>query len=84
MFMKTYKEFQEDIFDWLYAKHESDPSFTFSLRMKANKGSETNYFIGTEKAKYFGTTFWNIPIGYPGSASDLIDLFFQLKNTADP
>jgi len=79
--MKTYKEFQEDIFDWLYGKHETDPLFTFSLRMKANKGSETNYFIGTEKAKYFGTTFWNIPIGYPGSASDLIDLFFQLKST---
>ncbi|MCX6237134.1 MAG: AAA family ATPase [Bacteroidia bacterium] len=79
--MKNYKEFQEDIFNWLYEKHKSDPSFTFSLRMKANKGSETNYFIGTEKAKYFGTTFWNIPVGYPGSASDLIDLFFQLKET---
>jgi 5-methylcytosine-specific restriction protein B len=79
--MKTYKEFQEDIFNWLYGKHKSDPSFTFSLRIKANKDSETNYFIGTEKANYFGTTFWNIPIGYPGSASDLIDLFFQLKGT---
>jgi 5-methylcytosine-specific restriction protein B len=79
--MKTYKEFQEDIFNWLYGKHKSNPSFTFSLRMKANKGSETNYFIGTEKAKYFATTFWNIPIGYPGSASDLIDLIFQLKGT---
>lgn len=79
--MKTYKEFQEDIFNWLYGKHKSDQSFTFSMRMKANKGSETNFFIGTENAKYFGTTFWNIPIGYPGSASDLIDLFFQLKST---
>ncbi|MEI7526513.1 MAG: AAA family ATPase [Mariniphaga sp.] len=77
--MMTYKEYQETIFNWLNGKRKSDPSFTFSLRMKANKGSETNYFIGTEKAKYFGTTFWNIPIGYPGSASDLIDLFFQLK-----
>ena len=76
--MKTYKEFQEDIFDWFIGKHESDLLFTFSLRMKANKGSESNYFIGTENGKYFGTTFWNIPVGYPGSASDLINLFFKL------
>ena len=78
--MMTYKEYQETIFNWLNGKHKSDPSFTFSMRMKANKDSETNYFIGTERARYFGTTFWNIPIGYPGSSSDLIDLFFQLKD----
>ncbi len=78
--MMTYKEYQETIFNWLNGKRKSDPSFTFSLRMKANKGSETNYFIGTEKSKYFGTTFWNIPIGYPGSSTDLINLFFVLAD----
>jgi len=78
MIMMTYKEYQETIFNWLNGKRKTDPSFTFSLRMKANKGSETNYFIGTEKSKYFGTTFWNIPIGYPGSSTDLINLFFVL------
>lgn len=79
--MQTYKEFQEEIFDWFIGKHQSDPMFSFSLRMKANKGSESNYFIGTEKSKYFGTTFWNIPIGFPGSSTDLIDLFFKLEGT---
>ncbi len=75
--MNKYKEFEAKIFEWLYGKHKADPTFTFSMRMRANKGSETNFFIGTEKSNYFGTTFWNVPVGFPGSASDLIDLIFR-------
>ena len=61
----TYQEYEKQVFDWLYTKFKNDNTFTFSLRQKASKGSELDYFIGTEKSKYFGTTFWNIPVGYP-------------------
>jgi 5-methylcytosine-specific restriction enzyme B len=74
--MKTYKEFQESVYNWFMDKNKADPSFTFSLRQKANKGSELNYFIGTERSKYFGTTLWTIPVGFPGSSQDLTDIFF--------
>lgn len=77
--MSKYKEFELAIFDWLKSKNQADESFTFSLRQKANKGAELNYFIGTEKSKYFSTTFWNIPVAYPGSSSDLINLVFGFK-----
>lgn len=75
--MLPYQEFEKKVFDFLMSKHQADPRFTFSLRQKASKGAESNYFIGTEKSGYFGCTFWNIPVGFPGSTSDLIDVFFQ-------
>ena len=78
--MNNYKKFEIAIFNWLKIKNEENPKFTFSVRQKANKGSELNYFIGTETSKYFSTTFWNIPVGYPGSASDLINLVFGFDN----
>lgn len=74
--MNKYKEFELSIFNWLKSKNETDTNFTFSVRQKANKGAELNYFIGTETSKYFSTTFWNIPVAYPGSSSDLINLVF--------
>ena len=49
MIMSRYKEFEETVFNWLMSKHNEDPKFTFSLRQKASKGSETDYFIGTER-----------------------------------
>lgn len=75
----NYKEFEKTIFDWLMKKNKKNNDFTFSVRQKASKGAETDYFIGTEKSRYFGTTFWIIPVGFPGSASDLIDLFFYIS-----
>jgi len=72
----TYHEYQKAVFDWLMAKHQKDPGFTFSVRQKASKGSESNYFIGTETSNYFGFTLWTIPVGYPGSATDLINVMF--------
>jgi 5-methylcytosine-specific restriction protein B len=75
--MLNYNEYEKAIFDWLMEKHNIDKSFTFSVRQKAMKGSETDYFIGTKTSMYFGTTFWTIPVYYPGSSTDLIDLFFK-------
>lgn len=76
-----YKELQKQVFEWFKNKYNKDLSFTFSLRQKANRGAELNYFIGTEKSKYFSTTFWYIPVAYPGSSSDLINLVFKISNT---
>jgi 5-methylcytosine-specific restriction protein B len=76
--MITYEQFEKKVYDWLLKKHEGDPTFTFSVRQKASKGAENDYFIGTKRSKYFGTTFWSVPIGYPGSSSDLINLIFRL------
>jgi len=72
-----YKEFEKTVFEWLMKKNQEDRNFTFSVRKNPSKGSELDYFIGTEKSSYFGMTFWTIPVGFPGSASDLIDLFFM-------
>lgn len=77
----TYKEYEKAVFDWLIQKNQQDPTFTFSLRRKGSKGAELNYFIGTESSNYFGTTFWIIPITYPGSSSDLFDLFFSFSKS---
>ena len=73
-----YQELQTQVFNWLKDKYNRDNKFTFSVRQKANKGAELNYFIGTEKSKYFSTTFWYVPVAYPGSSSDLINLVFTI------
>lgn len=74
--MISYQDYEKAVYDSLMEKRKSDSRFNFSVRQKASKGAERDYFIGTEKGKYFGTTFWNIKVGFPGSASDLINLFF--------
>jgi 5-methylcytosine-specific restriction protein B len=76
---KQYHEYQKRVFDWLMEMNRSNPDFCFSTRIKNSRGSEKNYFIGTEKSKYFGTTFWFIPCGYPGSSGDLMDIIFTIK-----
>ena len=77
--MLNYKDYEQEVYNWLLTKHHKDNSFTFSLRQKASKGSETDIFIGTEKSNYFGTTFWTLPVYYPGSSSDSINLIFGNK-----
>ena len=79
--MITYKDYEKKVYDWLMAKHNIDENFTFSLRQKGSKGAELDYFIGTEKSNYFGTTFWTIPVSFPGSSGDLIDVFFEQKES---
>ena len=75
-----YNEFEKEVYDWLLEKHRIEPDFTFSVRKNSIKGAEMDYFIGTKKGGYFGTTFWTIKTNYAGSSSDLIDLFFKIEN----
>jgi 5-methylcytosine-specific restriction endonuclease McrBC GTP-binding regulatory subunit McrB len=72
----TYQEFQEKVFNHLLERHKQSPSFKFSVRQKASKGAEKNYFIGKQQSGYFGFTFWDTPVYYPGSSSDLTDFIF--------
>lgn len=75
--MITYQEFEKTVYDWLMKKHEKDNSFTFSVRQKANSGSRSDYFIGSKKSNYFGTTLVTVPVGFPGSSTDLNDIIFR-------
>ena len=74
--MLPYKDYEKKVYDWLIAKNQEDPDFTFSLRRNGTKGAQVDYFIGTEKSNYFGTTFWAIRVGFPGSTGDCIDVIF--------
>ena len=76
-----YREYEEEVFHWLMAKHETNPDFTFSLRQNGSKGAELDYFIGTSKSNYFGTTFWTLPVSFPGSSGDCIDLIIKVLNS---
>jgi len=75
--MLNYTEYEKQVFNWLMSKHTINNSFTFSLRQKGSKGAETDYFIGTEKSNYFSTTFWYLPVSFPGSSGDCIALLFR-------
>jgi hypothetical protein len=75
-----YHEYEKAVFEWLSKKKNESSVFNFSVRQNATSGSKMDYFIGTEKSNYFGTTFWIIPVGYPGSSSDLINFIFLMKN----
>ncbi|SFD28337.1 McrB family protein [Algibacter pectinivorans] len=77
--MIDYKDYEREVYNWLSNKNKQDSNFTFSLRQKASKGSELDYFIGTEKSKYFAVTFWSIPVTFPGSSGDFIGLVFKLS-----
>lgn len=75
-----YREYEEEVFNWLMDKHKKDKGFTFSLRQNGSKGAELDYFIGTSKSNYFGTTFWTLPVSFPGSSGDCIDLIIKIRN----
>lgn len=81
--MLDYFDYQKLVYEAFLDKRNQDNRFNFSVRQKASKGAEKNYFIGTEKGMYFSTTLWNIKVGYPGSAGDLINVIFSYtqKNT---
>lgn len=66
----TYPELEKAVYETLWHKHEQDPSFTFSVRKKASKGAEADYFIGTRTSNYLGFTCWHVPIYYPGASTD--------------
>ncbi|MDI1318089.1 AAA family ATPase [Flavobacterium sp.] len=79
--MINYKDYEEEVFNWLISKNANDFTFTFSLRQKGSKGAETDYFIGTEKSNYFSTTFWYLPVAFPGSSGDCMGLVFEYTKT---
>lgn len=78
--MIEYKEYEKQVHSWLQGKHKKDGNFTFSVRMKGSKGAETDYFVGTKKSNYFATTFWTIPVSFPGSSGDAISIIFGSKD----
>jgi len=80
--MLSYEAYEKSVFDWLMAKHQADTNFTFTVRQSATKDSETDYFIGTKRSGYFATTFWSIPVNFPGSSGDAISLIFVLGESA--
>jgi hypothetical protein len=73
----NYYEYQQAVFNHLWSRYETDKNFRFSVRQKASKGAEKNHFIGKENSGYFGFTFWDTPVYYPGSAADLTDFIFR-------
>ncbi len=75
--MLNYKEYEKAVFEWMLNKRQTNPDFNFTVRQIASKGAETDYFIGTERSKYFATTFWIVPVNYPGSSADLINVMFE-------
>ncbi|OJZ15127.1 AAA family ATPase [Sphingobacterium sp. 40-24] len=76
--MLSYEAYEKSVFDWLMSKHQADNNFTFTVRQSATKNSETDYFIGTQRSGYFATTFWSIPVNFPGSSGDAMSLIFVL------
>lgn len=79
--MLSYKEFEKVVFHWLYSKHQSNKEFTFTVRQSATKNSETDYFIGTERSNYFATSFYVMPVNFPGSSAEPISLVFALNES---
>lgn len=77
----NYKDYEKKVYDWLITKHHNDTSFTFSVRRNGVGDAKKDYFIGTEKSKYFSTTFWTLPGSYPGSSGDNIGLIFHYTKT---
>jgi 5-methylcytosine-specific restriction protein B len=77
----NYKDYEKKVYAWLMSKHENDNSFTFSVRRNGVGDAKKDYFIGTEKSKYFSTTFWTLPGSYPGSSGDNIGLIFHYTKT---
>ncbi|MDR2274395.1 MAG: AAA family ATPase [Sphingobacterium sp.] len=80
--MLSYEAYEKSVFDWLMSKHQADNNFTFTVRQSATKNSETDYFIGTQRSGYFATTFWSIPVNFPGSSGDAMSLIFVLGESA--
>jgi 5-methylcytosine-specific restriction endonuclease McrBC GTP-binding regulatory subunit McrB len=72
----NYDEYQKQVFDHLWNRYQNDNEYRLSVRQKASRGAEKNYFIGTENSAYFAFTFWDVPVYFPGSSGDLIDFIF--------
>jgi 5-methylcytosine-specific restriction protein B len=79
--MSIYLAAQVEVYRHLLARHAQDPTFRFSLRraFSATPTSVQGLFIGTAKSRYFAFTLWHIPIGFPGSAMELISYIIRVE-----
>ena len=75
-----YHETQKIVFEHLYKKYLDDNSKTFQLRRSFSKNDYKNYFIGTEKSRYFAFSPWYFKLGYPGASIDLISYIIVIRN----
>ncbi len=69
---------QVAVYRHLLTRHAQDPSFRFSLRRKFTAAPGQGLFTGTAKSRYFAFTLWHVPIGFPGSAMELISYVIKL------
>lgn len=79
--MSSYLPTQVAVYRHLLTRHAADPSFRFSLRRAFSKtpNPAQGLFTGTETSGYFAFTLWHIPIGFPGSAMELISYIVQFR-----
>ena len=72
----TYADYERTVYDFLLARQREAADLRFSTRRKASSTAAGDIFIGTERSGRFSTTFWTLPVSYPGAAGDLIRLVF--------
>jgi len=79
--MNTYLDAQVAVYRHLLTRHAQDSAFRFSLRRAFSKEptSTQGLFIGTETSGYFAFTLWHIPLGFPGSAMELISYVVKVQ-----
>ena len=79
--MSIYLAAQVEVYRHLLARHAQDPTFRFSLRRAFSVAptSAQGLFIGTAKSRYFAFTLWHIPVGFPGSAMELISYIIRVE-----
>jgi hypothetical protein len=82
--MLTYHDYEKKVHEWLLKKNEENAEFRFATRINSRKGSEKDVFAGTENSGYFTTTFWNIPVKYPGAAVEVVSLNFEWNKDSLP
>jgi hypothetical protein len=70
-----YLDLEGFVFNHLMDRHKKD-GLTFSVRQKAGKKSELDYFIGTAESNYSAFSLWNIPVE-SFLATDVIDFIFS-------
>ncbi len=78
--MIEYYALQEAVYNYLSGRRKKDSSFRFSLRKSFTEATINNYFIGTEKSKYFGFSLWYIPASYPGASIDPLVYIFNVDD----
>jgi 5-methylcytosine-specific restriction enzyme B len=79
---RHYLATQVAVYRHLLTRHAQDPTFRFSLRRQfaATPVATQGLFIGTARSRYFAFTLWHIPVGFPGSAMELISYIIRVES----